>query len=153
MAIRQRIAEVRAELKLTLRSDDSSWDSLRVRLARLSGGIGVLKVGANTEQEREIKKEHVKKALRALEAAYDGGLVPGGGAAYLACLPALSEAAQTCQYEDETYGIAAVEAALKAPFLQIVRNSWQASSTISIGYVQRWDQAMALMHYKATMHV
>ncbi len=137
LTIRQRIAEVRAELKQVLRADDSSWDALRVRLARLAGGIGVLKLGAYTEQEREIKKEHVKKALRALEAAYDGGLVPGGGAAYLACLPALNEARMTCKREDEMYGIAAVEAALKAPFLQIVRNHGRLHPPLALDMVQR----------------
>lgn len=138
-AIKQRIAEVRAELKLVSRSNDSSWDSLRVRLARLSGGIGVLKLGAYMEQEREIKKEQVKKALRALEAAYDGGLVPGGGAAYLACLPALCKARTMCQYEDEMYGIAAVEAALKAPFLQIVRNHGNIHPPVALDAVQRLE--------------
>jgi chaperonin GroEL len=136
VTIRQRVAEVRAELKLALRSDDSNWDSLRVRLARLSGGIGVLKLGAYTEQEREIKKEHVKKTLRALEAAYDGGLVPGGGAAYLACLPTLREAHAACQHEDETYGIATVEAALKAPFLQIVHNHGKMHPPLALDTVQ-----------------
>jgi chaperonin GroEL len=134
--IRQRIAEVRAELKLALRSDESNWDSLRMRLARLSGGIGVLKLGAYTEREREIKKEHVKKTLRALEAAHDGGLVPGGGAAYLACLPALCEAHAACQHEDEIYGIVAVEAALKAPFLQIVHNHGKMHPPLALDTVQ-----------------
>ncbi len=134
--IKQRIAEVRAELKLASRSYDSNWDALRVRLARLSGGIGVLKLGAYTEQEQEIKKEQVKKALRALEAAYDGGLVPGGGAAFLACIPALYEARVACQHEDEVYGVALVEAALKAPFLQIVRNHGKIHPPLALDAVQ-----------------
>jgi chaperonin GroEL len=137
VAIKQRIAEVRTELKQASRSSDSGWDALRVRLARLSGGIGVLKLGVYIEQEREIKKEHVKKALRALEAAYDEGLVPGGGAAYLACLPALCEAYASCQHEDETYGVAAVEAALKAPFLQIVRNHGNVHPPLALDTIQQ----------------
>ncbi len=136
-AIKQRIAEVRAELKLVSRSHDSNWDTLRVRLARLSGGVGVLKLGAYTDQEREIKKEQVKKALRALEAAYDGGLVPGGGAAFLACIPALCEARDASQHEDERYGVALVEAALKAPFLQIVRNYGKIHPPLALDAVQR----------------
>ncbi len=136
-AIKQRIAEVRAELKHVSRSHDSNWDTLRVRLARLSGGIGVLKLGAYTEQEREIKKEQVKKTLRVLETAYDGGLIPGGGVAFLACLPALREARAACQHEDETYGVALVEAALKAPFLQIVRNHGNVHPPLALDAVQR----------------
>ncbi len=135
-AIKQRIAEVRAELKLASRSHDSNWDTLRVRLARLSGGIGVLKLGAHTDQERDLKKEQVKKALRVLESAYDGGLVPGGGVAFLGCIPALCEARAVCQHEDEIYGVALVEAALKAPFLQIVRNHGKVHPPLALDAVQ-----------------
>lgn len=136
-AVQQRIAQVRAALKHTPRAQNSDWDFLRVRLARLTGGIGVLKLGAYTEQELEIKKEQVSKALRVLEAAYDGGLVPGGGAALLACLPALSAARQACRREDETCGVALVEAALKAPFLQIVRNHGEIHPPLALDAVQR----------------
>ncbi|MBA2395530.1 MAG: hypothetical protein H0V70_22595 [Ktedonobacteraceae bacterium] len=132
--IRHRLAEVRNKLKHALRSDDSNWDALRVRIARLAGGIGVLKLGASTEKEQELQKDHVKKTLRALEAAYDGGLVPGGGAAYLACLPALHEVRTGT---DEAYGVAAVEAALKAPFLQIVHNHGAMHPPLALDIVQR----------------
>jgi chaperonin GroEL len=135
-AIKQRIAEVRGELKYASRAHDSNWDTLRVRLARLSGGIGVLKLGAYTEHEQELKKEQVKKALRVLEAAYAGGLVPGGGVAFLGCMPALCEAREACQHEDELYGVALVEAALKAPFLQIVRNHGKVHPPLALDAVQ-----------------
>jgi chaperonin GroEL len=136
-AIRQRIAEVRAELKRVSRANDTDWERLRMRLARLSGGIGVLKLGAYSEQEREVKKEQVQKALRALEAAYDGGVVPGGGAAFLACIPALQEAREACQHADEIYGVSAVESALKAPFLQIVRNYGKIHPPLALAEVER----------------
>lgn len=137
VAIQRRVAEVRAELKRASRGENSEWEFLRVRLARLSGGIGVLKLGTHTEQEFEIKKEQVTKALRVLEAAYDGGLVPGGGTAFLACLPALDTARAACRHEDEIYGVSLVEAALKAPFLQIVRNQGEIHPPLALDTVQR----------------
>jgi chaperonin GroEL len=108
-----------------------------VRLARLTGGIGVLKLGAATEHELEIKKAQVTKTLRVLEAAYEGGLVPGGGAACLACLPAMCHVYATCQHEDETFGVAVIEAALKAPFLQIVCNHGAIHPPLALDTVQR----------------
>jgi chaperonin GroEL len=136
-AIQQRIARVRAELKQASRGKDSEWDHLHLRLARLTGGIGVLKLGTSTEQEREIKKDLVGKALRVLEAAYEGGLVPGGGTAFLACLPALDKARATCRHEGETYGVSLVEAALTAPFLQIVRNHGEIHPPLALDAVLR----------------
>ncbi|HLI70419.1 MAG TPA: TCP-1/cpn60 chaperonin family protein [Ktedonobacteraceae bacterium] len=136
-AIQQRIAAVRAELKHASRGENGEWEHLRLRLARLTGGIGVLTIGMHTEQELEMKKWQVNKALRVLEAAYDGGLVPGGGTAFLACLPALCAVHQVCRNEDETYGVLLVEAALKAPFLQIVRNHGEIHPPLALDTVQR----------------
>lgn len=136
-ALQQRSAGVRAQLKRVSRARDSEWDFLRVRLARLSGGIGVLKLGTQTERELEIKKELVGKALRVLESAYDGGLVPGGGVALLDCLPALCRIREVCQHADETFGVVIVEAALKAPFLQIVRNHGEVYPPLALDTVQR----------------
>jgi chaperonin GroEL len=136
-AVQQRIAGVRTLLKQTPRTEDSEWKRLRVRLARLTGGIGVLKLGAQSEQELDITKEQIRKALCVLEEAYNGGLVPGGGTAFLACLPALCDVRQSCQYEDEAYGVAVVEAALKAPFLQIVSNHGEIHPPLALDTVQR----------------
>lgn len=136
-AVQQRIAEVRAELRRTSRGENSNWDFLRVRLARLAGGIGVLKVGAHTEQELEHRKELTNKALRVLEAAYEGGLLPGGGAAFLGCLPAVSRLRETCSSRDELAGISVVEAALQAPFLQIVLNHGEISPPLALDQVLR----------------
>jgi len=136
-AVQQRITQVRAELKQVARGKNSEWDHLHLRLARLTGGIGVLKLGTFTEQEREIKKEQVGKVLRVLEAAYEGGLVPGGGAALLACLPAVGAARTACRHEDETYGVSLLEAALTAPFLQIVCNHGEVHPPLALDTVQR----------------
>jgi len=136
-AIQQRVARVRAELKHVSRAEDSSWKFLRVRLARLTGGIGVLKLGAATEHELEIKKAQITRTLLVLESAYEGGLVPGGGTAFLACLPAMPGARLVCQQLDETFGLAIVEAALKAPFLQIVCNHGEIHPPLALDTVLR----------------
>lgn len=105
-----------------LNRNDSAWDRLRLRVARLTGGVGILKVGAYTNPERDSIKERAKKAARVLAQALDEGLVPGGGAAYLEAARSLDKARQACQHEDELYGVELVANALAAPFLQIVRN-------------------------------
>lgn len=136
-AIQQRCAAVRARLKQVSRADAQEWEFLRVRLARLTGGIGVLKYGTSNEQEREMKKALVSKALRVLEEAYEGGLVPGGGAAFLACLPALEQARARCQQADEQQGMALLAVGLQAPFLQIVRNSSEIHPPLALDEVLR----------------
>ncbi|HET8847123.1 MAG TPA: TCP-1/cpn60 chaperonin family protein [Ktedonobacteraceae bacterium] len=136
-AVQQRIAEVRAELRQVSRGENSNWDFLRVRLARLAGGIGVLKLGAHTEQELELRKAQTNKALRVLESAYDGGVLPGGGVGFLACLPAINCLCARSQSNDELSGIAIVEAALKAPFLQIVRNHGEIHPPLALDNVLR----------------
>jgi chaperonin GroEL len=125
------------ELKNVSRSEHSEWTLLRVRLARLAGGIGVLKLGAQTDQARELKKEQINKTLRVLEAAYAGGLIPGGGVAFLDCLPALDAARTLCRHEDEIYGITIIEAALKASFLQIVRNHSLMHPALALETIQQ----------------
>ncbi|GER84273.1 60 kDa chaperonin [Thermogemmatispora aurantia] len=120
--IQQRLAGVRAQLREVARGRQSEWEFLRLRLARLTGGIGILKIGAISEHEMELRKEQAEKALRVLEAAYEGGLVPGGGVALLNCLPALQAMRASCADADERQGVALLEAALQEPFLQIVRN-------------------------------
>ncbi len=136
-ALQQRIAEVRARLQRAERGKQSEWEFLRLRLARLSGGIGVLKIGAASEQELEIKKEQVGKVLRALEAAGAGGLLPGGGVALLKCLPALAPLRASLGEGDECHGLALVEAALTAPFLQIVRNHGGVHPPLALDHVLR----------------
>ncbi|MBX5449332.1 TCP-1/cpn60 chaperonin family protein [Thermogemmatispora sp.] len=120
--IQERIAAVRAQLREAPRGKNSEWEFLRLRLARLTGGIGILKIGAVSEHELELRKEQAEKALRVLEAAYEGGLVPGGGVALLNCLPALEEARAACCHDDERCGVELLRVALQEPLLQIVRN-------------------------------
>ena len=67
---------------------------MRERMGKLQGGVGILKVGAPSEREREIKKQRGEEAVAAARAAAEEGVVPGGGAAYIACLPALDALAK-----------------------------------------------------------
>jgi chaperonin GroEL len=119
-AIRQRIQEI----KLLLPSADSDYerDKMRERLGKLQGGIGILKVGAPSERERETKKQRGEEAVAAARAAAEEGVVPGGGAAYLACLPALEELARSLPRE-EALGVRVLMRAMEAPTEWIVRNA------------------------------
>jgi chaperonin GroEL len=119
-AIRQRIQEI----KLLLPSADGDFEraKMRERLGKLQGGVGILKVGAPSEREREIKKQRGEEAVAAARAAAEEGVVPGGGAAYIACLPALGKLAQSLPH-DEALGVRALMTALQAPTEWIVRNA------------------------------
>lgn len=119
----RRVTELRGQLR-AVRTPDETWERLRLRLARLSGGMGVLKVGALTFQERDERKTRAKKAVRVLETVLDGGTVPGGGVAYLNAIPAVQDAetaeiASANDFEVRA-GIALVARALEAPFLTLV---------------------------------
>jgi chaperonin GroEL len=120
-AIQQRVAELRGRVA-RLEYTHHDWERLRMRAARLAGGVGIIKVGAYTTRARDIKKELVKKALCVLAAALEEGLVPGGGVAYLNCRPAVLAARARCADADEAAGVGLVAAALDAPFAQIVSN-------------------------------
>ncbi len=119
-AIRQRINEI----KLLLPSADGDYEreKMRERLGKLQGGVGVLKVGAPSEREREIKKQNAEAAIAAARAAAEEGVVPGGGAAYLATLPALEALASDLE-GDIALGVRVLMRALQAPAEWIVRNA------------------------------
>jgi chaperonin GroEL len=119
-AIRQRIHEI----KQLLPDADSDYerDKMRERLGKLQGGIGILKVGAPSERERETKKQRGEEAVAAARAAAEEGVVPGGGAAYLACLPALEALARSLA-GDQAVGVRVLMKAMQAPTEWIVRNA------------------------------
>jgi chaperonin GroEL len=119
-AIRQRIQEI----KLLLPSADGDYerDKMRERLGKLQGGVGILKVGAPSERERETKKQRGEEAVAAARAAAEEGVVPGGGAAYLACRPALKALADSL-HGDEAVGVRVLMRAMEAPTEWIVRNA------------------------------
>jgi chaperonin GroEL len=114
------------------RGEEEDRQHLRVRIACLAGGMGILKIGAYTEHEREQLKERAQKAIAVLEMAVTAGVVPGGGIAYLDCIPTLDEARQNCTNLEEAAGIGIVMKALEAPFLQIVHNHGQLHPPVAL---------------------
>lgn len=118
-AIAQRINQIRAQMEATTSSYDK--EKLQERLAKLAGGVAVLYIGAPSEVEMKEKKDRVDDALSATRAAIAEGIVPGGGIAYIRCLPALDELKG--DNDDENTGIAIIRRAIEEPLRQIVANA------------------------------
>jgi chaperonin GroEL len=135
-ALQKRVSELRGQLR-QLKRMDPKWEKLRFRAARLSGGIGILKIGATYEKEREIRKESARKAIRILNAAIDEGVLPGGGVAYLNCQVVVRAAKSKCADPDEANGIEIVANALEAPFRQIVANDGHVSPSVALEQAKR----------------
>jgi len=114
-----RINQIKAQIETT--TFDYDKEKLQERLAKLSGGVAVLNVGAATEMEMKEKKDRVDDALHATRAAVEEGIVPGGGVAYIRAIESLEKFKGA--NEDETTGIAIVKRALEEPIRQIVVNS------------------------------
>jgi chaperonin GroEL len=117
-AIRQRAKELKAEIRRT--RDQVDRDNLRRLLHQLSEGIGELRIGALTETERKSLTEIAEIAIKTVSAGMEGGIVPGGGAAYLNCIPAV-EAVEA--KGDEATGVQIVARVLEEPMRQIVSNA------------------------------
>ena len=116
-----RIQQIRREIKET--TSDYDKEKLEERLAKLSGGVAVIKVGAPTEAEMKSKKEALDDAISATKAAIAEGIVPGGGLALLRCADAVdSEAAKNLEGDEKT-GVQILRRALEAPARQIALNS------------------------------
>jgi chaperonin GroEL len=118
------------QIKQQIESSTSDYDreKLQERLAKLSGGVAVLKVGAPTEPEMKEKKARVEDALHATRAAVEEGVLPGGGVAYLRALPALEGVAT--DNEDQRIGVQIVQRALEAPLRQIAANAGYEGSIV-----------------------
>ncbi len=116
-AVRKRVAQIKLELPTI--TDDYERGKMRERLGKLSGGLALLKIGAPTELERDEKKLQAEDAVMATRLAVESGIVPGGGAALLACIPAV-EALRLSG--DEAMGAEILASALAAPTRQILRN-------------------------------
>ena len=121
-AIRQRIQEIKQLMPTA--DGDYERDKMRERMGKLQGGVGVLKVGAASEREREIKKQRGEEAVSSARAAAEEGVVPGGGAAYLACFSKLRELEATLS-GDEALGVRVLMHAMEAPTEWIIRNAGQ----------------------------
>ena len=124
--IESRIAQIRAQVAET--SSDYDREKLQERLAKLSGGVAVIKVGAGSEVEMKEKKARVEDALHATRAAVEEGVVPGGGVALIRALEALTNL--TGENADQNVGIAVLRRAVEAPLRQIAANSGDEPSVV-----------------------
>ena len=144
-ALEGRVKQIRAQIEET--TSDYDREKLQERLAKLVGGVAVIKVGAATESEMKEKKARVEDALNATRAAVEEGIVPGGGVAYLRTLPALDDLhLPNC---DEQTGVAIVKKALEEPLKMIASNAGMEGSIVvekvkekkgAFGFNARTDQ-------------
>ncbi len=124
--IQARVNQIKAQIEVT--TSDYDKEKLQERLAKLSGGVAVLYIGAATEVEMKEKKDRVDDALHATRAAVEEGIVPGGGVAYVRASESLAKL--TGVNEDETTGIAIVRRAVEEPLRTIVENAGYEGSVI-----------------------
>ncbi len=121
-----RVNQIKAQIEST--TSDYDREKLQERLAKLSGGVAVLYVGAPTEVEMKEKKDRVDDALSATKAAVEEGIIPGGGVAYVRALTALDGV--DADNDDERTGVAIVKRAIEEPLRQIVANAGGEGSVI-----------------------
>ena len=123
--IEGRVKEIRAQIEKT--TSDYDREKLQERLAKLVGGVAVIKVGAATETEMKEKKARVEDAMHATRAAVEEGIVPGGGVALIRCVPALEK----LKVEgDEQIGVNIVKRALEEPLRQIAENAGEEGAVV-----------------------
>jgi chaperonin GroEL len=125
-AIQSRIKQIKAQIEET--SSDYDREKLQERVAKLAGGVAVIKVGAATEVEMKEKKARVEDALHATRAAVEEGVVPGGGVALIRALLAIGELKGA--NEDQNHGIQIALRAMEAPLREIVTNSGDEPSVV-----------------------
>jgi chaperonin GroEL len=118
-AIEGRVSQIRAQIEET--NSDYDREKLQERVAKLAGGVAVIKVGAGTEIEMKEKKARVEDALHATRAAVEEGVVPGGGVALVRCLEAIVELRGN--NDDQNAGLSILQRALSAPLRQIATNA------------------------------
>ncbi len=124
--IKRRINEIRSQIEKT--TSDYDREKLQERLAKLSGGVAVIKIGAATEVEMKEKKARVEDALHATRAAVEEGIVPGGGVAYVRTISKLD--GLTGENTDQNIGVSIIRRALEEPIRQIVTNAGLEGSVI-----------------------
>jgi len=125
-SITARISEIKAQIEKT--TSDYDREKLQERLAKLSGGVAVLKIGASTEVEMKEKKARIEDALHATRAAVEEGIVPGGGVAYIRASRVLD--GLTVANEDQQTGVNIIRRAIEEPLRQIVTNAGLEASVV-----------------------
>jgi len=146
-AIADRVGQIKKELEMS----DSEFDKekLQERLAKLAGGIGVIKVGAATETEMKEKKQRIEDAIAATKAAVEEGIVPGGGVALIRASKGLDAMVPGDMPHDEWSGITLVKRALEEPLRQIAANAGQDGAVI-LAEVRKHEGSMG---YNAATNV
>jgi chaperonin GroEL len=124
--IQARIKQIKAQIEET--SSDYDREKLQERVAKLAGGVAVIKVGAATEVEMKEKKARVEDALHATRAAVEEGVVPGGGVALIRALTAIADLKGI--NEEQNHGIVIAKRAMEAPLREIVTNAGEEPSVI-----------------------
>lgn len=125
--IADRIALIRRQIEES--TSDYDKEKLQERLAKLAGGVGIIRVGAATEVEMKEKKDRVDDAVHATKAAVEEGILPGGGVAFIRCIPALEKLA-TSLTGDEKVGVEIIIKAISYPLRQISENAGEEGSLI-----------------------
>ena len=119
-AIQDRVAQIRSQIETT--TSDYDREKLQERLAKLAGGVAIIRVGAATESEMKEKKLRIEDALNATRAAVEEGIVAGGGTAYVNAIPAVEKLLKTVEGDEKT-GVQIVARALTEPMRQISANA------------------------------
>ena len=136
-AIAERIALLKRQIEEA--SSDYDREKLEERLAKLAGGVGIIRVGAATEVEMKEKKDRVDDALHATQAASEEGILPGGGVALIRCIPALEKLSSELK-SDEKLGVDILIKALSYPLRQIAENAGEEGSVIVQKVAQMKEQ-------------
>lgn len=136
--IKDRIKQIRTQIEDT--TSDFDREKLQERLARLAGGVAVLKVGAATEVEMKEKKSRVEDALSSTRSATEEGVVPGGGVALMNCIPALEKLKSEVE-GDEATGVAIVMKALEEPLRGIASNTGREPSVV-VDFVKKAEEGI-----------
>ena len=126
-AIKARVAQIRSQIAVT--TSDYDKEKLQERLAKLAGGVAVIKVGAATETEMKEKKLRIEDALNATKAAVEEGIVAGGGVAYVNAVPAVEKLVSKVEGDEKT-GVRIIAAALTSPIRQIAANAGVDGSVV-----------------------
>ena len=126
-AIKDRVSQIRAQIAVT--TSDYDKEKLQARLAKLAGGVAVIKVGAATETEMKEKKLRIEDALNATRAAVEEGIVAGGGTAYVNAVPAVEKLIGKVEGDEKT-GVKIIVNALQEPVRQIAKNAGVDGSVV-----------------------
>ena len=126
-AIKDRVSQIRAQIGVT--TSDYDKEKLQERLAKMAGGVAVIKVGAATETEMKEKKLRIEDALNASKAAVEEGIVAGGGTVYVNAIPAVEKLVEELEGDEKT-GARIIAKALEAPIRQIAANAGLDGSVV-----------------------